>query len=241
MKKPERISVIIPAYNAAAYIVDAIESIEHQQYLNMEIIVVDDGSTDDTVARCTGQNITLIAQSNQGVAAARNTGLQRASGDLIGFLDADDQWCPNKIELQLQTLREEPDIQLVMGLLLPVDKDMKPLNEPMFLMLPGVLLLRREVLDEVGTFDEQLAHGEDIDWLLRCMEQGFQIKIINEVILHYRRHDNNLTNDRETANKFFLKVLKKSLDRRRKDAGLSDGMSKLDIPETGHAWQKRNN
>ncbi|MBI4550868.1 MAG: glycosyltransferase family 2 protein, partial [Candidatus Latescibacteria bacterium] len=111
------ISVIVPVHNGAAFLADAVESIQRQGDAPLEIIIVDDGSTDGTaqlIPRLTG-NIRAAAQSNRGPAAARNTGLRMARGNVIGFLDADDLWPANKLALQLACLADHPDIGIVHG------------------------------------------------------------------------------------------------------------------------------
>ena len=114
MHKP-RISVIIPTYNSAVFLPEAVESVLSQTFLPQEVIVVDDGSTDNTedVLEPFRRRIHYIRQENQGPAVARNRGIAEAKGDLIAFLDADDVWVPEKTEIQVKVLRENPRIGLV--------------------------------------------------------------------------------------------------------------------------------
>lgn len=110
-----RVSVIMPAYNTAHYIREAIDSVLEQDYPNKELIVIDDGSTDGTVEvlRSYGDRITLLTQHNQGSAVARNAGLEAARGEYIAFLDSDDVWLPGKLRLQIEHLQRHPDVGMV--------------------------------------------------------------------------------------------------------------------------------
>ena len=111
------VSVIVPAFNAASFLPHAVASIERQGYQALEIIVVDDGSTDSTaeVARSLPSVSKYFYQKNQGPSAARNVGLKQAEGEFIAFLDADDQWPAGKLDLQLGRLRAEPQLDVVLG------------------------------------------------------------------------------------------------------------------------------
>jgi glycosyltransferase involved in cell wall biosynthesis len=120
-----KVSVIIPSYNCAPYLSDAISSVINQTYINLEIIIVDDGSTDNTaeVIAPFRNNIKYLKQENQGVSAARNAGMRRATGDLIAFLDADDIWFPDKIAIQLDIFNRNPEIAGVFSDFGRCDKD----------------------------------------------------------------------------------------------------------------------
>jgi len=117
------LSAIVPTYNAAGFLAEAIESIRWQTYQPVEIIVVDDGSTDDTaeVVRGLGGEIRYVEQANAGPAAARNRGLELAQGELIAFLDADDRWPRDKLEIQVPRLLGNPELDLVLGRIQYVD------------------------------------------------------------------------------------------------------------------------
>ena len=111
------VSVVIPTYNRSTWVIGAIESIRRQTFDNLEIIVVDDGATDDTAGRVTAQSaedprVSYLYQANRGVSAARNAGLARARGEFIAFLDSDDLWLPQKLARQLDLL-EKPDVDVV--------------------------------------------------------------------------------------------------------------------------------
>ncbi|MDH7445524.1 glycosyltransferase family 2 protein [Aquimarina sp. 2201CG14-23] len=215
MSYTKLISVIIPAYNAEDFISDTVHSILQQQYDNIEIIVVDDGSSDLTATICKSLPVTLIRQQNKGVSAARNTGLEAANGDLIAFLDADDLWCDDKLKNQIALLAQSPSSSFVLGLSTAINIDGIPITEPQFVLSLGTILVIREVFTKVGGFDTALDFGEDIDWFLRIMEAGYLCVIDPNPVLKFRRHENNITNDRAKTNQFFLRAIRHSLQRRR--------------------------
>ncbi|HET6515023.1 MAG TPA: glycosyltransferase family A protein [Thermodesulfovibrionales bacterium] len=219
------VSVIIPVYNGERYLAEAIESALSQDHRPMQVIVVNDGSTDDTeaVARSYGNDITYLQQENRGPAAARNRGLQISQGVLIAFLDVDDLWSRNKIPLQLARLAEAPSVEIVLGLSQPMKLQwgeggrprFEKWHDPFCALLLSAGLFRKSVLEKVGVFDETLRYGEDTDWFMRAREMGISIDLQQEVTLFYRRHGSNMTLDSTLRNSYFIKTLKKSLDRRR--------------------------
>lgn len=208
------ISVIIPAFNSAQYLPAAIESVLQQEHDNIEIIVVDDGSTDDTERTISPYPIRYYYQENQGSASARNQGITMATGSLIAFLDADDVWVSNKLQKQISVL-QTPEVDVVSGLLQITNMELEPIAKPMFMIALPTLLIKKHVFEQIGDFDTQFTMGEDVDWLFRAFEANVTIDILPEVLAYYRRHDSNVTNQRNIANKFFLKAIKRSLNRRR--------------------------
>lgn len=183
MKNP-LISVIIPTYNRAWAIKEAIDSILAQEYSRFEIIVVDDGSTDETqqILEAYTADISIIHQRNKGVSAARNRGVDSASGQWVAFLDSDDLWLPKKLAAQVEFFRDHPDalicqteeIWIRNGIRVnPGKRHQKPsgmIFEPsleLCLVSPSAVMIRRELFDEVGLFDESLPACEDYDLWLR--------------------------------------------------------------------------
>jgi len=223
------VSVIIPVYNGERYLGEAIESILAQDYGPIEVIIVNDGSTDNTeaIAKRYGNDILYARQEKRGPAAARNKGLQMSHGEIIGFLDADDLWSENKLSLQRTLLTEVPSLEIVLGLSQPMKlrkgedgrSEFEKWYDPYCALLLGAAVFRRSVFDKVGLFDETLCYGEDTDWFMRAREQGVSMTITEAVSLFYRHHESNMTLDSATRNRFFIKALKKSLDRRRQEAG----------------------
>lgn len=219
------VSVIIPVYNGEAFLAEAIESIQRQNYRSLEIIVVDDGSTDGTaeVATSFKDSIRYIHQLNSGPAAARNKGLRIAQGNVIGFLDADDLWPRNSLELRLVRLVGVPLVEIVLGYTQLLQQrganDSKPRFEKYHRPWPalslGSAIIRKSVFDTVGLFDQNQPFCDDVDWFLRAQELGVSMAILQEVTLYYRRHEKNITNQTSLDQKYFVTALKKSLDRRR--------------------------
>jgi len=224
------ISVVIPACNAAHYLPEAVASVRAQSLQPREILLVDDGSTDDTAQVARSLGLPCIGQENQGVAVARNTGLSAAQGALIAFLDADDVWADFTLEKQTRRLRENPEAEVAMGLVQPFRGEFQALCPPVYAQVLGAALIRRGAFERLGMFDPALRQGEDTDWFLRAMENGLRISVFEDVVLYYRRHDRNITGDRDLVSKHLIKTLKMSLDRRRAGAA-GDTPRPLHIPE----------
>jgi glycosyltransferase involved in cell wall biosynthesis len=231
-----RISVVIPAYNAAPYIGAAIDSILNQTYKDLEIIVVDDGSVDNTAAvlRAYDGKIRYVLQKNGGASSARNNGIRIARGELIAFLDADDTWLPEKLELQTRFLSAHTEAALVFGdLELVVDGQVV---EPSYLALKkhawwstqeGVLvkdafarllvenvvststtMISSRALQQVGPFDEDLPTAEDLDLWLR-IAAIFPIGCVPRVMCRKHVLASSLSADHARTSKDFLAVLTK--------------------------------
>jgi glycosyltransferase involved in cell wall biosynthesis len=223
------ISVVIPVFNGEKYLGEAIESIRQQGYVPLEVIIVDDGSTDGTarLVKHLGTDIQYIYQDNKGTAAARNTGLRAVKGDIIAFLDADDLWPDDKFALQIPRLKDDPELDIVLGRIqyvcLPGAEEPKHrFEEPDYTLTNvhlGSGLFRKTIFDEVGYFDEEMRFNEDMDWFFRALEQDVSMVIIKEVTLIYRLHQDNLTRGRGNKHQGLFKTLKKSLDRRRSRDG----------------------
>lgn len=219
------VSAIIPVYNGERFVAEAIESVLAQRGGNVEVIVVDDGSTDGTaqVASRFQESVRYAYQPNSGPPAARNRGLKIARGDVIGFLDADDLWAENKLELQLARLEDDPSVEIVIGLkqvaklgkLVDGKHESDNLWDPIVNLSLGCALFRRPVFDTIGFFDETMRYCDDWDWFMRARELGVPMVIHSDVTLIARRHESNLTNRTDVAHSYAIKMLKKSLDRRR--------------------------
>ena len=234
MKGP-LVSVIVPCYNAARFLPDAIASVRAQNYEPLEILVVDDGSTDATpqTVAALGADIRYFRQENSGPAAARNRGLRDARGELIGFADADDQWPDGKLELQVGRLVEDPVVDIVSGRIryieLPgAEKLDLPFEGPDHSVAHihlGAGLYHRRVFDVVGLLDETLRISEDFDWFLRAREAGLKIVILREVTLLYRLHESNMTRELKARDLMLTRVLHDSLARRRQKSGKAEELA----------------
>lgn len=231
------VSVIIPVYNCARYLPQAIESVLDQTYQPLEIIVVDDGSTDKTAQIATrfSEKIRYIYQENSGPSTARNTGIRSAKGEIITFLDADDLWSKNKLQLQLTYLAKNPSSEVIIGrtqfmqLILGDERHkFAEIGETRIFLNLGSAIFRKSAFDQVGLFDETLRYSEDVDWFNRARESAISILMHQEVVLFYRQHEQNMTRNKVANELNVLKVLKRSLERRRsKNDGVATQLSKL--------------
>jgi len=181
------ISVIIPVYNAERTVLETIGSVQQQSLTDFELIVIDDGSTDDTferLERVRDRRLRVFTYENGGPSAARNRGIGHARGEFISFIDADDLWTPDKLELQLAALRRHPHAGVAYSWTAFIDEDGRFLfaKEPLwfegnvfrelvvnnFIGSGSNVLIRRECVESVGRFDSRFSHGEDWDYLLRA-------------------------------------------------------------------------
>ena len=221
------ISVVVPAYNAARTLPATVASIESQTVRALEILVVDDGSTDATVdvAHATGaNNLRVISQANAGHAAARNTGIAAARGRYVAFLDADDLWLPEKLERQLGEIGPNPGIRALQTGAARVDDELRLLwAEPCrrsedqlwdtlsFRNMPAMmstLLAERELLDEVGGFDPSLVILQDWDLAIRLARRN-QLHSLPDVLSAYRYFDTSQSANVEIHVEPGLRVLEK--------------------------------
>jgi glycosyltransferase involved in cell wall biosynthesis len=200
------VSVIIPSYNYARYLGEAIDSALGQTLPPLEVIVVDDGSTDDTpdVLAKYGDRIRVLRQKNAGVAVARNSGIAAARGEYVAFLDADDVWLPRKLELQMA--RFDGSIGLVhcgvefgSAIQLPrVEGDVADallLLEPDVIHAPGsTVVVPKRVAEEVGGFDPSLPASEDWDFIYRVATRT-RVAAVPEPLVHYRKHGSGRHDD----------------------------------------------
>lgn len=234
MTAKQHISVVMPVFNCERYVSEAIESILSQRTQHsLELIVVDDGSTDQTARtiRHFGESLRYVFQNNAGIGTARNTGIELTNYEYLAFLDADDLWMPDKIEMQMSQLLDNSGIDAVYGqgvqFLSPeLDPDkfshLKIITEPSETLLSSVMLIRKQAFQRVGAFSST-SIGTDIDWGIRARELELLYYSIPRVIYKRRIHDNN-NSQRERANKSeYARILKRSLDRRRKNSELHNG------------------
>jgi len=231
------ISVIIPVYNGERYLAEAVASIRSQNYEPLEIIIVDDGSTDGTatLVQSLGNDIRYFYQPNAGPSAARNRGIGAANSDLISFLDSDDLWPPGKLALQVDCLQQNPQIEVVLGRvqcfgrLEEVEEQLNFL-EPDHKMISvnlGSGVFRKSTFEQVGLFDESLRHFEDHDWFLLAREQGVEMLILKEVTLLYRIHPDSTSHQMQAADGTMFQSLKKSINRRRRQGTLGHKLPRL--------------
>lgn len=205
--------MVIPAYNAAAFLGEAIESVFAQDAQAREVIVVDDGSTDATGAVAASYaEVRVIAQANGGIGAARNTGLRVASAPLIAFLDADDVWPAGRLAALHAALSDEVDA--VFGQAVQFGEGREE-TAPQPALVAGTMLIRREAVARVGYFDEAVTMGEFIDWWARAEEAGVRWGQIPDVVLRRRIHTTNTGIVQATSRVDYTRVLRAALERRR--------------------------
>lgn len=212
------VSAIIPVYNGERYIADAIDSVFRQEYRPLEVIVVDDGSTDGTLAvvAAYGDTVRVISQKNSGQAVARNVGLTAAKGKYIAFLDADDVWSDDHLAELLPPLLDGL-CDVARGLITYIrDKGLatEEISESVFLeALVGACVYDASVFATIGHFDEAMRQGEDFDFAIRLNESTCRQWRSKKSVLWYRRHDANLTNDKEFVRLGQLQAFKRKLTR----------------------------
>jgi glycosyltransferase involved in cell wall biosynthesis len=227
-------SVIIPVCNGERFLAEAIRSVLDQTLPPDEMIVVDDGSTDRSaqivadLAATAAVPIRYIYQANRGPAAARNAGIRLATGEFLAFLDADDLWTPEKQQRQMALMVAEAGADIVSGLtqqlLEPDDASSgdarltihQPYSDPHF----QSKFFRARLFARVAPLDESLRFGEDIDWLVRAVQGGARIHQHKDVVVYYRRHAHNLTNQLEAINPYWLMALRKAVRRHREGVAL---------------------
>jgi len=228
MKRP-LISCIVPVYNGERYLREALDSIVAQTYRPVEIIVVDDGSTDGTsalVADC-GDQVRYLFQPNAGTAAACNLGLERAQGDFMAFLAADDLWHPEKLMRQISRFEVRPNLDLcvsyVQNFWIPELREEAErfhnhrISRPVPGYVPQTLLARRALFETVGHFNVALRHADSTDWFLRVIEHGAVIDILPDALVYRRIHQSNLSRRMASASRQeYVELVKTTLDRRRR-------------------------
>jgi glycosyltransferase involved in cell wall biosynthesis len=223
------VSALVPVWNGAEFLAEAIDSILAQEPAVAEIVVIDDGSTDGSgdVARGFGARVRCVRREHAGLAATRNAAVREARSDLVAFLDADDLWPKGRLASLLATLEQHPECGIAQGRLQRMVRDegrqrWTLLNESWRAPNVATALIRRALFARVGPFDENVAGADDVDWLLRAKERGVRETQVDAVTLLYRRHGGNMTNDVATDRSRLLRVLGRAVQRRRA-AGVGQG------------------
>jgi glycosyltransferase involved in cell wall biosynthesis len=220
----QTVSVILPVYNGASFLRDAIESALKQTHAPLEVIVVDDGSTDATPKIAQSLPVTYIRQENQGVSAARNLAIEGACGDYLALLDADDIWEPAKLAVQLDLLAGTRDAYATCHLTFFTEDGKPPPKwfrwDPGHIgtagmVIPSCWMIPRPVWDRVGQFRKELRVAEDVDWLARAIDSGIRTLISPEVLVRKRLHENNLTGLVKSNTQVWMDTLRQSLQRKR--------------------------
>lgn len=231
-----KVSVIIPTYNNSQYIVEALNSVLLQTYRDFEVIIVDDGSTDNTYKNITGiitahpNLLKYIYQENRGLPSARNIGIKNSCGEYIALLDSDDAWLTNKLEQTINNLEENSEISMVYSDMYLVNRQGDILHKWLQtknnfcegyiynqlikenFIIPSSVVIRRRLLDEVGYFDENITYAEDYDLWLRIAEKN-KIGLVNHPLVKWRQHDKNMSKNFEKCSKYLIKVFNKQIQK----------------------------
>lgn len=225
-----KVSVVIPAYNAMTYLPATLESVLGQTFTDFEVLIVNDGSGDRIVEWAEGvtdARVKLISQVNQGVSAARNTGIAHAQGEYVAFVDADDLWEATKLEKQVRCLDENLDAGLVYTWTALIDSEGLPtgriyashaqgnvwqqLIEDDMISTGSSTMVRRGCFDVAGLFDPSLAFAEDLDMWLR-IAWHYPFAVVKEPLTLYRQHMNNVTKNRQKMIQSLRKVIEKAFE-----------------------------
>lgn len=227
------ISVVIPAFNAEKYLGEALESVWRQTCQPMEVVVIDDGSTDGTsdVLEANADRVRYHRQENQGICAARNAGINEAKGDVIAFLDSDDLWTDDSLEVRAAVLEANPEMDGVVGMVeqfispdIPDEQKARYVAPPETRVgrLAGAMLLRRRAFGKAGMFDPEVKMGDTMEWVLRADRAGVTIKPVQSLVLRRRIHGKNFMVQNQGDQAGYLKVLKAHLDRQREAKAAGD-------------------
>ena len=220
------VSVIIPVYNGGRHLRAALDSVFAQTYREFEVIVVDDGSGDDSGAIAQSfPEVRYIHQTNQGVAAARNHGLEAARGEFFAFLDQDDLWTPDKLKVQIEYLLSHPEVGYTLT-------QQKYFLDPGVTTLPpwfrkelfdsvhtgwvlGTLVVRRATFEQVGNFATGYSAANDSDWFFRAKAAEIPMAVMSDLLLLKRIHEANDSGRAKDILAELRKVVKSSLNRQR--------------------------
>lgn len=218
------VSVIIPVLDAGRYLGEALRSVLAQHYRPIEVIVVDDGSTDDSVkVAASFAGVICLRQAHQGPIGARNVGIAQSRGAFVAFQDADDVWHRNKLAIQMEWLLKHPETGYVAacyrnfldpGVARPAWVTEQQLADE---QKGGIsnLVVRRSVFETIGVFDAGQEFGADLDWIMRAKDAKIAAEILPQVLVFRRIHASNHSYQWKGGKRLLLKALKASIDRQR--------------------------
>jgi glycosyltransferase involved in cell wall biosynthesis len=218
------VSALVPVFNGERFLAEALDSIFAQGWEPLEVVVLDDGSTDSSAEIARSYPVRYLHQENAGIAAARNAAIAAANGEIVAFLDADDVWLPGTLAKRVRHLVAHPEVGYVVGkmdVFLETGNERpewiasKFLDEPQNGLLQ-TFVARREVFDRVGGFDTKFAISEDMDWFARAKDGGVRGDMLDDVCARYRLHSESTTHrERGSVMPTLMRALKGSIDRRR--------------------------
>jgi glycosyltransferase involved in cell wall biosynthesis len=211
------ISVIIPVHNGAAFIAAAIASVMRQSCPPAEILVVDDGSTDESadIANSFGQRVIVRRRKHNGVAAALNAGIAESRSELLAFIDADDLWAPDKLAKQSAALACKPSLDAIFGQVvrftdmscqISAPDEIRQMSESVAGICKTAMLIRRASFNRIGAFDPALV-ADFPEWYARAVRMGIRTELLDQVVAFRRIHRNNTTRcRREALTRDYLKI-----------------------------------
>jgi glycosyltransferase involved in cell wall biosynthesis len=227
--KASLVSVIIPVFNAERYVGEAIRSVLSQTYRAIELICVNDGSTDGSLSILQSFKTKIVLIDNEencGTAESRNRGIHEARGEFLAFIDNDDIWESNKLEVQMDQFQNRHDLDVSLTYMQcfispEISEDIKDLRycpaDPLPGYIPSTMVARRISFDKVGYFDSRWKNGESFAWIVRANEVGLKVEVIEDVLVRRRIHDNNKSvSGSSTSRSDYLRILRESVDRRTK-------------------------
>jgi glycosyltransferase involved in cell wall biosynthesis len=226
------VSVVLAVRNGERYLAEALESVLVQEYRPIEVIVVDDGSTDGTQEVARRYPVLVMEQAHSGVADARNRGIEAASGELVAFASHDDLWTSDKLTAQAGYLNRHPEVAYSIGRLRffleagcarPPGFRQEILEGDHIGRIPETLVARRRLFDEIGAFSTDLTVSEDVDWFARASDAGVPMHIEERVLLLKRVHDANISLASSHGHENLLVALRRSIDRKHARAESGDG------------------
>ncbi len=259
-----KVSVIIPTYNRGDVVLRALRSVFAQGHSVDQVIVVDDGSTDDTIERieCNFPGVELIVQTNHGVSHARNRGIERARNEWLAFLDSDDEWLPGKITAQLSAIVSDGTSRVCHSdeIWVRNGRRVNPMNKhrkyggdiflyclPRCVMSPSSIVLHRSVVEEVGGFDETLPVCEDYDLWLRIASQTTVLYVPEKLLIKYGGHEDQLSRSFWGMDRYRIQALEKLLlsevlSATQFQEAIAEMLRKIEIYVAGarrrHRWQE---
>ena len=259
-----KVSVIIPTYNRGEVVLRALRSVFAQDHAVDQVIVVDDGSTDDTIERVERNfpGVELIVQTNHGVSHARNRGIERARNEWLAFLDSDDEWLPGKITAQLAAIMSDGISRVCHSdeIWIRNGRRVNPMNKhrkyggdiflhclPRCVMSPSSVVLHRSVVEELGGFDETLPVCEDYDLWLRIACQTTVLYIPEKLLIKYGGHEDQLSRSSWGMDRYRIQALEKLLlsevlSKTQSHKAIAEMLRKIEIYVAGagrrHRWQE---
>lgn len=222
------VSIIVPVYNGARFVAEALQSILAQTFRAYEVLIIDDGSTDEsrTIVQQvmdTSPQLRYFYQQNSGVSAARNRGILASRGSLIAFLDQDDRWARDALATQVTYHQLHPEVGYTLaqqicflepGCSSPTWFQLQTVSQPHIGYLPGTLMVKRAIFDQIGLFNPEIAISSDADWFARANDAQVPTHTLAQVLLERRIHQANQSRQSKQIHKELFQLLHNSIKRK---------------------------